>query len=156
MKKKKRKAKPKIRAKQTNVFVSRHSSRRLAERHRRELERIHGTTFELTRKDRFGRFSTRGRSFTFTDTGKIVEWLVTIAVHSQSVEGQRSHERQVDFLVPAPATATDAEVFDILWSLRMTIPKTFRWILKVPDEWMDATYIQTGAAPKFKDRVMIR
>ena len=137
-------------------FTGHHRSRELAERHRKELERVHGTAFKLTRKNRYGRYSSRGRSYVFTDTGNIVEWLVTISVHSRSIEGQRSHERQADFLVPAPVTATEAEVWDALWSLRFTIPKRDRWILKVPEEWMDATYIQTGAAPKFKDRVIVR
>ena len=155
MKKKKRKIKPKPRAKQTNVFVSRHRSRALAERHRKELEREHGTKFTYTRRNAAGRFSNGGQFFVF-ESKDIVEWLVTISVHSKSIEGQRSHDRTADFLVPAPATATEAEVWNILWSLRFTIPKRDRWILKVPEEWMDATYIQTGAAPKFKDKVVIR
>ena len=80
----------------------------------------------------------------------------SVHVHSKNMEGERSHDRSADFLVPAPATATEAEVWDILWSLRFTIPKRDRWILKVPEEWMDATYIKTGAAPKFKDKVVAR
>ena len=138
-------------------IISHHRSRALAERHRKELEREHGTTFSYTRRNKFGRFSYRGKFFIFQESeNKIVEWLITISVHSKTVEDQRSHDRTADFLVPAPATATEAEVWDILWSLRFTIPKRDRWILKVPEEWMDATYIKTGAAPKFKDKVVAR
>lgn len=136
-------------------FKGRHRSLKLAERHRKELERETGSSFTMERRDKRGRFNGRGRFYTFR-SADVAEWLVTVSVHSKSIEGTPSHQRSADFLVPAPATATEAEVWDILWSLRRTIPAKERWILKVPEEWMNAAYIKTGAAPKFKDRIVVR
>jgi hypothetical protein len=136
-------------------FTSHHRSRRLAERHRKELERKHGTTFKIERRNRSGYYSTRGRTFYFVETN-LIEWLVTVNVHSNDQEGQLSHQRNIDFLVPAPANAADEQVWDILWKLRFTIPKKERWILSVPEEWQEAEYVPTGHAPKYKDRIIVR
>ena len=139
-------------------IVSQHRSRRLAERHRKELERKQGASVRMYRRNAKGRFSRTGKKYSYGPAkgGGIVEWLVTLRVHSKNREGEISHKRQVDFLVPAPVKATHEEIDDILWSLRRTIPIEFRWILRVPEEWTNATYIKTGKAPKYLDRVVVR
>lgn len=145
------------------TIIGQHRSRRLAEHHRKELERKQGASIRMYRRNAKGRFSRTGHKFSYgppkygpPKAGAIVEWLVTLRVHSKNREGEISHKRQADFLVPAPAKATHEEIDNILWKLRRTIPMEFRWILRVPEEWTNATYIKTGAAPKFLDRIMIR
>lgn len=135
-----------------------HRNKKLAERHRKQLEREHGLVFVIAhRLNRHGEESLRGKHFVFKSLKKKIRWIVTIHIHSEDEAGNVRHEREADFIVEAQENATHRQILNTIhrgkgnvqlrWTLGApqsdeTPAQAARWMFKIPRPYKVTTFVK--------------